>query len=267
MNTVGWTTLAGGTVLVGLMLWPTGPSAREGWMPLRSGVRSAFPWGSVAVPAGAFAVVMPMAGPVLAAAGAVTGWLCARLVAAQRTSRRNLRVAEGVSRLVAMTANQATVAPTVQAALAASAPLVDGRVGEAARRLVAECATLGVPAAAARFAEALPEAQSARWMADCVSVTAVSGGAWVDTMWKLEAEAAAAAATARLFHRRVAAVYPQVVVTVMVGTALVGGLRWVVPDAWVWLTVGVGQAVALAATLVVALLVVALILSPARRAA
>lgn len=142
---------------------------------------------------------------------------------------------------------------------------MEGRVGEAARRLVDECATLGVPAAAARFAEALPEAQAARWVADCVTVTAVSGGAWVDTMWKLEAEAAAAAATARLFHRRVAATYPQIVVTVAVGAGLVAGLRWVVPDAWAWIAAGVGQAVALAGTLVVVMLVYALVLSPARR--
>lgn len=117
MNIIGWAVVAGGAVLVGLILWPSRPSPQEGVGPLRVGARTKFPWGSVAVPAVMFVAVLLVAGPVLAVAGAVTGWLCARLMAAQRASRRNLRVAEGVARFVAAVANQATVAPTVQAAL------------------------------------------------------------------------------------------------------------------------------------------------------
>ena len=254
MNPAGWTSLCAGLLLVALLLWPTGPS-RGGRRPIRVRTRTSLPWTATATTAAVVAAsFLATSSPTLAAAGGLLGLVSARCAGAFRASRRSIRITEGVARFIGVVANQAAVSRTVQAALAAAAPMVSGEVGQAARRLAVDCQALGVPAACARFADAV-RAPAAGWLADVVTVTDAGGGAWGDALWKLESEAARSAAIARLYHRKVAASFPQMIATVAMGGGLVGVMGVMSPGLRDWLLDGQGQIVVLGAAMLVALAV------------
>ncbi|WP_420439440.1 hypothetical protein [Candidatus Poriferisodalis sp.] len=181
-------------------------------------------------------------------AGGVAG-VCAWCAATMMRSRRHVAAAESVAQFAAVLANQAQVSRTVVDALETAAPLASGPIAETATRFVAECRSIGVEAAAQRFA-AGDEGVVAAWLADAVAVAAVSGGEWVPILEVVEAEAAEAASTARHFHRHVAANLPQLGLAAALGAAVALGSALVSPDAWAWLSGPQGQRVGLAATLV-----------------
>lgn len=181
-------------------------------------------------------------------AGAVVGigaWCAACIV----RSRRRVDAAESVAQFAAILANQAQVSRTVVDALETSAPLATGPIARTAARLVEECRSVGVESAAQQFAAGADGAVAA-WLADVVAVAAASGGQWVPILGVLEAEAAEAAATARHFHRHVAANLPQLGLAAALGAAVALGSALVSPDAWTWLSGLQGQRVGLAAVVV-----------------
>lgn len=181
-------------------------------------------------------------------AGAVVGigaWCVACIV----RSRQRVNAAESVAQFAAILANQAQVSRTVVDALETSAPLASGPIALTAARLVDECRSAGVEAAAQQFA-AGTEGAVAAWLADVVAVAAASGGQWVPILGVLEAEAAEAAATARHFHRHVAANLPQLGLAAALGAAVALGSALVSPDAWAWLSGTQGQRVGLAAIVI-----------------
>ncbi|WP_420608908.1 hypothetical protein [Candidatus Poriferisodalis sp.] len=181
-------------------------------------------------------------------ASAVTG-ICAWCAAVILRSRERVATAESVAQFAAVLANQAQVSRTVVDALETSAPLASGPVARTAATFVAECRSLGVEAAAQRFADG-DEGAVAAWLADAVAVAASSGGEWVPILGVVESEAAEAAATARHFHRHVAANLPQIGLAAALGAAVAVGSALVSPDAWAWLSGPQGQRVGLAATAV-----------------
>lgn len=185
------------------------------------------------------------------AAGLIGGLVTCCLVVGP-ASRRNLARTDAVARFAAMLANQASVAPTVTAALERAAPLVGGSVGRQAHQLVDDCRSLGVDEAAQRFADqaATP---AAHWLADVLVIAARSGAQWVKIMRVLEAEAGAVAATARHFHRRVAATMTSLVVAILMGVAIVVGTSMLNPTTWAWLTSSQGGSVALVSALMTTL--------------
>ncbi len=199
---------------------------------------------------GAVAFVAGLAfGPTAAGlAGAVVGigaWCAACIV----RSRQRVEAAESVAQFAAILANQAQVSRTVVDALETSAPLATGPIAQTAAKFVDECRSVGVEAAAQQFAVGTDGAVAA-WLADVVAVAAASGGQWVPILGVLEAEAAEAAATARHFHRHVAANLPQLGLAAALGAAVALGSALVSPDAWVWLSGTQGQRVGLAAVVV-----------------
>ena len=199
---------------------------------------------------GAAAFVAGLAfGPTAAGlAGAVVGigaWCGACIV----RSRQRVSAAESVAQFAAILANQAQVSRTVVDALETSAPLASGPIAQTAAKLVDECRSVGVEAAAQQFATGSDGAVAA-WLADVVAVAAASGGQWVPILGVLEAEAAEAAATARHFHRHVAANLPQIGLAVALGAAVALGSALVSPDAWAWLSGAQGQRIGLAAVVV-----------------
>ncbi|WP_420626213.1 hypothetical protein [Candidatus Poriferisodalis sp.] len=177
--------------------------------------------------------------------GAIVG-ICSWCAANVVRSRRRVVAAESVAQFASVLANQAQVSRTVVDALETSAPLATGPIAQTASRLVSECRNVGVEAAAQHFA-AGAEGTIAAWLADVVAVAASSGGQWVPILGVLEAEAAEAAATARHFHRHVAANLPQVGLAATLGAAVAVGSALVSPDAWAWMTGPQGQRVGLAA--------------------
>lgn len=228
----------------GAALWPLFGGGPEG-----SGHRGdsrRWPW----LLTGAAGLVAGLAfGPTaLGLAGAVVG-ICAWCAACIVRSRKQVSAAESVAQFAAVLANQAQVSRTVTDALETSAPLATGPIAETVLRFVAECRSVGVEAAAQRFA-AGAEGPVAAWLADVVAVAAASGGQWVPILGVLESEAAEAASTARHFHRHVAANLPQLALAAALGAAIAVGSALVSPDSWAWMIGPQGQRVGLAAVVV-----------------
>lgn len=213
-----------------------------------SAVRTSMRWPWFVSGAIAFVTGLAMGPAAAGLAGAVAG-ICAWCAACVTQSRRRVLSAESVAQLAAILANQAQVSRTVVDALETSAPLASGPIARTASELVAECRSVGVEAAAQRFAEHADDAVGA-WLADVVAVAAASGGQWVPILGVLESEAAEAAATARHFHRHVAANLPQLGLAALLGAAVAVGSALVSPDAWSWMTGPQGQRVGLAAVVV-----------------
>ena len=205
-----------------------------------------WPW----VVSGISAFVAGLAfGPAAAGlAGAVVG-VCAWCAQVISHSRRRVATAESVAQFASILSNQAQVSRTVVDALQTTAPLATGPIAATAARFVDECRSVGVEAAAQRFASGTQGAVAA-WLADVVAVAASSGAEWVPILGVLEAEAAQHASTARHFHRHVAASVPQLGLSAALGAAVAVGSALVSPEAWAWLTGSQGQRVGLAATAV-----------------
>ena len=180
-----------------------------------------------------------------AVAGAISG-ICSWSMVAVPTSRRCVGAAESVAQFAAILANQAQVSRTVVDALETAAPLATGPIASAAAQLVRDCRSLGVEAAAQHFAAAA-DTPAGEWLADVVAVAAASGGEWLPILGVLEAEAAETAATARRFHRRVAANLPQLTLAAVLGVAVAVGSALVSSDAWAWLAGPQGQQIGLVA--------------------
>ena len=214
----------------------------------REGSPTRWPWAVTGV--AAFVAGLAFGPAAAGLAGAVVG-ICAWCTAVILRSRRRVAAAESVAQFASILANQAQVSRTVVDALETAAPLATGPIAETASRFVSECRSAGVEAAAQRFATGT-EGAVAAWLADAVVVAASSGGEWVPILGVLEAEAAENAATARHFHRHVAANLPQLGLSAALGSAVALGSALVSPDAWAWLTGSQGQRVSLAAICVAA---------------
>ncbi|HCB36832.1 MAG TPA: hypothetical protein DEP66_01080, partial [Acidimicrobiaceae bacterium] len=206
--------------------------------------------GFVAAAAGAAAALLTS--PPLGVAAAVVVGVSLMCFATVPFSSRSVAAAESTARFAAVLANQATVSRTVTEALARAAPLIDGPVGVAARALVDDCRSIGVEAAAQRFAERVAT-PAASWLADVIGIAAAGGGQWAPIMAVLETEAAEVATTARHFHRHVAATLNQLGVATLLGAGIVVGAALLNPESWTWLTAGDGAGIALAMAAVAAL--------------
>lgn len=228
----------GGALLV--LLWPRSRADH------RTGGTSRWPWLTTGITAFVSGLALgPTAAGLAAAIVGIGAWCVAVVV----RSRGRAATAESVAQFAAILANQAQVSRTVVDALETSAPLATGAMAQTASRLVAECRSVGVETAAHRFASGADDPLSA-WLADVVAVAAASGGQWVPILGVLEAEAAETAATARHFHRHVAANLPQLGLAAALGAAVAVGSALVSPDAWALMTGPQGQRVGLAAIVV-----------------
>ncbi|WP_419841648.1 hypothetical protein [Candidatus Poriferisodalis sp.] len=241
--------VAVGMVGAGAALWilfgELGAKRRAaGPHPERSSVR--WPW----LTSGVAAFVAGLAfGPAAAGLTGAVASMCTWCAAVVVRSRQRVLAAESVAQFAAVLANQAQVSRTVVDALETSAPLASGPIGPTVANFVSECRSIGVEAAAVRFARGEQGAVAA-WLADAVAVAASSGGEWVPILEVVEAEAAEASATARHFHRHVAANLPQLGLAAALGAAIALGSALVSPDAWAWLSGPQGQRIGLAATVV-----------------
>lgn len=247
------------------------------WWPMASGSPSSLLMGSIVLAPRRSLRIGPVAAVLVVALGsagggilfgAITGvaamvlsGLCVWAVAVQVRSRRSLREAEELAQLTNSMANQALVAPTVVEAIRQAAPLIPGRVGTAAQKMAAECETGGLMEAANRFATTIRR-PIAEMLATVLAEAFRGGSQWVGLAGVLAAEAAEAAETARHFHRHVAALMPQIVVTVAMAVGMVAITGFAAKDVGRWLATPVGQQLlALAAVLAAALC--ARVLAPA----
>lgn len=184
-------------------------------------------------------------------------------VAVQIRSRRSLRESDELAQLTNGLANQALVAPTVVEAVRQTAPLIPGRVGSAAQRMAAECETGGLVEAANRFAGAIRR-PVAEMLATVLTEAFRGGSQWVGLAGILAEEANEAADTARHFHRHVAALMPQIAVTVAMAVAMLVITGFAAKDVGRWLTSPAGQQFLLLLAVLTAALC-ARVLSPAWR--
>ena len=265
MSAAGWIICAGGALTLVITLWPTDGTRWS--MRARTGRRSrARIPAELPAAAAAFAAMIALdlaAGH--ATAAAICALVCASAMRVLMASRRRVATAEGVARFASVLANQAAVAVTASDAVARAAPLVSGPVGEAALAMAADCESIGVDIAAERFAARVPSAVASS-LADLIAISAEGGGRWAETAAVLEAEASQTAATARLFHARVAVAMPTLALVVLLGAGLVAGAGQVATDVGTWLAGTRGAALLLAGATVIAALS-ARVLLPARAAA
>lgn len=264
MSAAGWIIASGGALILAIMLWPADGTRWS--LRARAGRRRArLP---AELPAGASAAALMIALGLTAghaAAAAMSAVVCTSATKVLVTSRRRAATDEGVARLAGVLANQASVAVTVSDAVAKAAPLVSGPVGHAAVAMAADCGTVGVDVAAERFAARVPS-EVAGSLADLVAISAEGGGRWAETVAVLEAEASQTAATARLFHARVAMAMPTLALVVLLGAGLIAGAGQVATDVGAWLASTRGAMLLAAGSAVIAALS-ARVLLPARAAA
>ena len=265
MNASGWSIVAGGAVVLAIVLWPAsgtrwslqaGPARRQ-----RARLPAELP---AAAAAGAATIVLGLAAG-HAAAAAICAVVCTSAMKVLVMSRRRVAIAEGVARFAGVLTNQAVVAVTAADAVARAAPLVSGPVGAAAVAMAYDCEDVGVDVAAERFAARVPSAVAGS-LADLIAISAEGGGRWAETVSVLGAEASQTAATARLFHARVAVAMPTLALVVLLGAGLVAGAGQVATDVGAWLAGGRGAALMTAGAVVIAALS-ARVLLPARAAA
>ena len=250
------------------------------WWPTSAGTPSALVMGSLllaqrrslragALLAAALVVLGFIAGLVLV--GAMTGLAVMVLtgvgvwaIAVQIRSRRSLREADELAQLTNGLANQALVAPTVVEAVRQAAPLITGRVGAAAQLMAAECETGGLVEAANRFSTTIRR-PIAEMLASVLAEAFRGGSQWVGLAGVLADEAMEAAETARHFHRYVAALMPQIAVTVVMAVGMLAISGFAARDVGRWLTSSVGQQFLLLLALLTAA-ICARVLAPAWRA-
>ncbi len=213
---------------------------------------------------GSCVVGVMLFGPITGASILVLAAICVWAIAVQTRSRHSLQEADQLAQLTNSLANQALVAPTVVQAIQHSAALVEGRVGLAAKQMAAECETGGLVEASNRFASTInrPIAE----MMSTVLIEAFRGGAqWVGLASVLASEASEFAETARHFHRHVAALMPQIAVTVVLAAAMLAITGFAAKDVGQWLTSATGQQLMLVMAIFTAVLC-GRILAPAWRA-
>ena len=248
------------------------------WWPASAGNSSVL-WGSLVLARRDTIRVGPLAAAVLIAlgfiaglalVGATTGLAAMVLtgvgvwaIAVQARSRRSLREADELAQLTTGLANQALVAPTVVEAVRQAAPLIPGRVGTAAQRMAAECETGGLVEAANRFAGTV-QRPIAEMLATVLAEAFRGGSQWVGLAGVLADEATEAADTARHFHRYVAALMPQIAVTVAMAVGMLAITGFAAKDVGRWLTSPVGQQFVLLLAVLTAALC-ARVLAPAWR--
>ena len=236
---------AAGVVLLGIAWWPKaggGPTALLlGSMALseRRSVRVGPVVASVAVGLG-FVMGLVLVGAATGLAAMMLATVGVWAVAVQICSRRSLRESDELAQLTNGLANQALVAPTVVEAVRQAAPLVPGRIGQAAQRMAAECETGGLVEAANRFATTIRR-PVAEMLATVLTEAFRGGSQWVGLAGVLAEEATEAAETARHFHRHVAALMPQIAVTVVMAVGMLVITGFAARDVGRWLTSPVGQ--------------------------
>ncbi|WP_419925621.1 hypothetical protein [Candidatus Poriferisocius sp.] len=254
MMAVWWPTSAGtpSSLLMGRLLLAQRRTVQAGPLLAAALVALGFIAGLVLVGATAGVAAMVLTG--------VGVWA----IAVQVRSRRSLREADELAQLANGLANQALVAPTVVEAVRQAAPLVAGRVGAAARLMASECETGGMAEAANRFSTTI-QRPIAEMLATVLDEAFRGGSQWVGLAGVLADEAMEAAETARHFHRYVAALMPQIAVTVVMAAGMLAVTGFAARDVGVWLSSAVGQQFLLLLALLTAALC-ARVLAPAWRA-
>ena len=261
--------LAAGFALLTLAWWPTSagtPSALLTGSLLLARRRSlrAGPLLAAALVALGFTSGLVLVGVTTGVAVMVLAGVGIWAIAVQIRSRRTLREADELAQLTNGLANQALVAPTVVEAVRQAAPLVPGRVGAAAQLMAAECETGGLVEAANRFSTTIRR-PIAEMLATVVAEAFRGGSQWMGLAVVLADEAMEAAETARHFHRYVAALMPQIAVTVAMAVGMLAVSGFAAQDVGRWLTSAVGQQFLLLLALLTAALC-ARVLAPAWRA-
>ena len=253
----GRTALVGGgaLALIGGLVWVAVSSSsqatgvrRANWEMALAQLRSASPGTAVRylVPVGALVTVGVWIGMLLGVAAALVAGVCLWALSIQGRSLLNVREADQLAQLTAALANQATAATTVVVAVQDSAPLVSGRIGQAARQMADEIEIGSLPEAADRFAATVGRPIAA--MIASVLIEAHAGGIqWGALINVLDKEAAEAAATARHFHRHVGSMMGQVVATLVLSAGVIGLTGMAAGSIGEWLTSPDGQSGLLAA--------------------
>lgn len=237
--------LAAGLALMAVVWWPTSAGSSSTLLmgslvlaqrrSLRGGLLAA-----AALAALGFAAGLVLVGTTAGLAAMVLSGVAIWAVAVQTRSRRSLREAEELAQLSNGLANQALVAPTVVEAVRQAAPLIPGRVGAAARLMAAECETGGLVEAANRFSTTIRR-PVAEMLATVLSEAFQGGSQWVGLTGVLADEATESVETARHFHRYVAALMPQVAVTVVMAVGMLAITGFAANDVGRWLTSPIGQ--------------------------
>lgn len=237
--------LAAGTALMAIVWWPMtsgSPSALMAGSIVLARQRSFRAGQAAAVVAMTlgFSVGLLLFGVSTGMAVMVLTGVSVWAVAVHIRSRRGLKEADELAQLASGLANQALVAPTVVEAVRQTAPLIPGRVGAATRLMAAECETGGLAEAANRFSTTIRR-PIAEMLATVLAEAFRGGSQWVGLAGVLADEATEAAETARHFHRYVAALMPQIAVTMAMTVGMLAITGFAAQDIGRWMTSPVGQ--------------------------
>ena len=237
--------VAAALVLLAICWWPVPTGSPQALLvgSLLMARRHSFPVGPVVATllvGTGFLAGLVLVGVATALATMVLTGTAVGAMAVQARSRRSLGEADELAQLTNGLANQALVAPTVVEAVRQSAPLVTGRVGAAARLMADECETGGLIEAANRFSTTIRR-PIAEMLATVLAEAFRGGSQWVGLAGVLAEEATEAAETARHFHRYVAALMPQVAVTVAMAAGMLALTGFAAKDVGRWLLSPVGQ--------------------------
>ena len=245
MTEAGVVALAAGFVFMALVWWPTSAASPTalllGRMVLarRQRLRSG-PLAASALLALGFIGGQVLVGTITGLAAMILTGVAVWAISIQSRSRRSLREADELAQLTNGLANQALVAPTVVEAVRRAAPQIPGRVGIAAQLMASECKTGGLLEAANRFSATI-QRPVAEMLATVLSEAFQGGSQWVDLAGVLADEASEAAETARHFHRYVAALMPQIAVTVVMAVGMLAIAGFAARDVGRWLASPIGQ--------------------------
>ena len=183
-------------------------------------------------------------GPLPAVGAAAAGAACAWAMLVRVASRRAVAGAADMAQFCSGLANQSSVAATVEDALRRAAPAASGALAGPAARLVAEAEAFGVAEAAARFADRIGTATSRR-IAAVVAMAGEGGSGWAHLAEVAQHMATEDLATRQHFHRRVAALMPQIVSAVAVAVAAAAAAGLLMADVGDWFRSADGQLVLL----------------------
>ena len=266
MSSAGWIIAAGGALMLAIMLWPADGTRWS--LRARTGRRRRAPL-PAELPAGAAAGALMITADLTAghaAAAAICAVVCTAAMKVLVTSSRRVATDEGVARLAGVAG---------QPGVGRGHRLRCGRQGRTPGKRPRRTRGDGHGrrlrerrgrhrGRAVRGPSALRGGRFPGWTWSPSQPRAA--GAGPRTVAVLEAEAAQTAATARLFHARVATAMPTLALVVLLGAGLVAGAGQVATDVGAWLASTQGAALLTAGAVVTAALS-ARVLLPARAVA
>ena len=256
MAATGWIIIIGGIICLLIIL--TGSGRKKVLSPTELRVRrqkTAHSLTGFAFPIIAASVVVYAYGaPLLGLAAFMMVAVCVFSWRTSKGLKASMELADSVSGLATVLANQAAASSTVGDAVREAAPLVPGQVGDAAAQLSKDLTGKGTHEAVRRFTEAI-DVSAAQWMGDIIVISNEGGGKWAGVVHILETEISDEADTLRLLRERAGSQLPQIIMVILMSSGLVISMGAVSREVGEWFLTSSGQFLLIGGGLVISFIV------------